>query len=106
MLSKSILPFIFGCSCLLVSCDDPELIKERGEQEKEIARLKGQITLAEEKLRDMPSDQSGELKQITAETNRLEAERRELADEITKIKAEEAALQKKFDAYKKKYSVD
>ncbi|WP_411827741.1 hypothetical protein [Luteolibacter sp. AS25] len=89
-----------------VSCDDPALVKKKGEQESEIARLTGELEIAEEKLKDLPEDRTEELLSATVVNKKLEAERQELLDEIEQIEMQETLLKEQFDTYKAKYSTE
>lgn len=90
----------------VVSCnEDPELVRKHGEQEAEIAKLKGEITLMEERLKYLPPDQSSELATAEQETRKLEAEHKQLADEVAKLESERDALKQQYEDYRRKYAV-
>lgn len=94
-------------SCMFViSCgEDPELVRKHGEQEAEIAKLKGEITLLEERLKYLPPDHSEDLKATEAEAMKLEAEHKQLEAEVAKLEAEHDALKKQYEDYRRKYAV-
>jgi chromosome segregation ATPase len=94
-------------SCLFViSCgEDPELVRKHGEQEAEMAKLKGEITLLEERLKYLPPDQSSDLATAERESLKLEAEHKQLEAEVEKLKAEQDELKKQYEDYKRKYAV-
>ena len=51
----------------LHSCDSPELVRKRDQQSIEITKLKGELAIVEEKLKDVPPDRSKELATIEEE---------------------------------------
>lgn len=90
----------------VISCnEDPELVRKHGEQEAEIAKLKGEITLMEERLKYLPPDQSSELAAAEQETRKLEAEQKQLADEVTRLEEEKDELKQQYEDYRRKYNV-
>lgn len=91
---------------LSVSCnEDPELVEKHGKQKTEIARLDAELALLQERLKYVPPDQSEELDQTIAETEKLEAKRAGLADEVAALQTEHTELVKKFEDYQRKYAV-
>ncbi len=91
---------------LSVSCnEDPELVKKHGEQQAEIARLSGELALLQERLKNVPPDESKELKNTRAEAEKLEEQRKLLSDEVAALEAEQKDLLEKFEDYKRKYSI-
>ena len=94
-------------SCMFViSCgEDPELVRKHGEQEAEIAKLKGEITLLEERLKYLPPDQSSDLESSERDSLKLEAEHKQLEAEVAKLEAEQETLKKQYEDYRRKYAV-
>jgi hypothetical protein len=98
-----ILPAIALCC---VSCgDDPKLVEKREKQKAEIARLKGELALIEEKLKDLPPDVTTELAQARKRAEEQTAEVAKLEAEVTELGSRKRSLQKEFDAYRAKYQV-
>ncbi len=97
---------LLAVSLALTSCgDDPQLVQKHGEQQAEIARLEGELALLQERLKNVPPDQSGELKDTVAEAAKLESERERLSEDVSALEAEHKALLEKFEDYKRKYAV-
>ena len=77
---------------LLASCGgkDPRLVKKAADQQTEIARLRGELGLLDEQLKNLPQDRSAEL----AEARKTaEAEKAFLQDFVLKAQANVQALQ-------------
>lgn len=109
MISLSLprLPLAIALSILCVSCgEDPELVKKHGEQQAEIAKLRGELALVQERLKNIPQDRSADLENASTEAKKLEEERGRLTDEVAGLETEKKALQEKFEAYKRKYAVN
>ncbi len=99
-------PIVICVVLALASCgDDPILIEKLEQQKSEISRLKGEIALVQEKLKNLPRDVSSEL----AQEKQLHAERSAqvilLEAEVADLDARKLALQKEFDAYRVRYQV-
>lgn len=93
-------------SFLLSSCgDDPELVKKHGEQESEIAKLNGELSLLNARLKNLPPDDSAKLEKSMAEAAKLEDERTRLSNEVAILEAEHNELLEKYEDYKIKYSI-
>ena len=95
-------------ACAGPSCkkeEDPKLIEKREQQQVEIARLKGELALLEEKLKNVPPDVTAELADITQQTELKAAEVTKLEAEKAGLEARKLALQKEFDAYRAKYPI-
>ena len=95
-------------SLLCVSCDkeDRALIEKKNTQATEITRLKGEIALLEEKLRNLPPDVSGELERKRKEVAKQQAVIDELEAGIRVQEQRKNELQREFDAYKAKYGIN
>lgn len=102
------------CSCSLLilitlscaSCsDDPKLVEKREKQKFEIARLKGELALIEERLKNLPPDVSTDLIAAKQLSDRQTAEVAGLEKEIAGLEARKKNLQKEFDVYRAKYQV-
>lgn len=104
---KTLLPCTaaaFFALCLS-SCDSPELAKKRDQQLLEIAQLKGELTLVEEKLKTVPADRSDELAALQAEVAAQQAVAKKLEAEVAELDAKKRTLEKDFTEYKSKYVV-
>ena len=100
--TRVLLPIILALS----SCGDPpELVAKREQQRAEIARLKGELEIMEEKLRNMPPDVSEELDEARKKAEKQTAEISGLEAEIKELQARKRTLQAEFDSYRAKYQV-
>ena len=91
--------------CFASCGEDPKLIEKKNVQAAEITRLKGEVALVEEKLRNLPPDVSGELEAKRKEIAEQEAEIKKLEAEVQEREERKNALQRDFDAYKAKYKI-
>ena len=90
----------------LASCgDDPKLVEKREQQKAEISRLKGEIALIEEKLKNMPPDVSEDLAAAKKKAEEQTAEVAKLEAEVAALDARKRAIKTDFDAYRAKYQV-
>lgn len=90
----------------LASCgDDPKLVEKREQQKAEISRLKGEIALIEEKLKNMPPDVSEDLAVAQKKAEEQTAEVAKLEAEVAALDARKRSIQNEFDAYRAKYQV-
>ncbi len=88
------------------SCgDDPELVKKTQEQQAEITRLRGEVALIDEKLRNLPADKSSELAEAKKVAETQTAEIKALEEEIASLEARKKSIDEEFKAYQRKYSV-
>jgi predicted nucleic acid-binding Zn-ribbon protein len=88
-----------GASC----GDDSKLVEKREMQKIEITRLKGELALFEEKLKNLPPDVSMDLKDARQLFEKQAAAVAGLEKEVEDLEAQKQALQSKFDAYRVKY---
>lgn len=104
-------PFNINCIAVLAalscgSCGDaPELVAKRERQKAEITRLKGELAIIEEKLKNMPPDVSGELEKARKTAEEQTAEINSMETEIKDLQARKRALQAEFDSYRAKYQL-
>ena len=95
---------LIALSC--ASCgDDPKLLEKREQQKAEITRLKGELALIEEKLKNLPPDVSTDLTEAKKLSDKQTAEVAELEKEVAGLDARKRLLQSEFDAYKAKYEL-
>lgn len=88
------------------SCgDDPKLVEKHEKQKAEITRLKGELALIEEKLKNLPPDVTEELASARIQAEKQTAEIASLETELTALEARKRALQSEFDLYRSKYQV-
>ncbi len=87
------------------SCSDPKLVEKREKQRVEISRLKGELALINEKLKNLPPDVSEQLAQAKALSDKQAAEVVTLEAEIAGLEAKKRSLQGEFEAYQVKYQV-
>jgi len=91
---------------LCASChDDPQLVEKREKQKSEIVRLKGELALIEEKLKNLPPDVSDQLTEAKALSEKQAAEVTALESEVAALEARKRSLQSEFEAYQAKYQV-
>lgn len=92
---------------LCVSCkEDPALIEKKNSQAAEITRLKGEIELLEEKIKNLPPDVSDELETKRAEVTRQEARIKQLEVDVRGQEDVKNSIQREFDAYRAKYKIN
>ena len=102
--SLCLISIVIGFSA--VSCgDDPKLVEKREQQKAEISRLKGEIALIEEKLKNLPPDVSEELAAAKKQSEEQTAEVARLEAEVAALDARKRTLQNEFDSYRAKYQV-
>lgn len=95
------------CALLLSSCgDDPELVARKEQQKTEIASLRGEIALLEEKLRDLPEDVSDQLDSARKKEASQNAEIARLEEEIKNLQKRKRELGKEFDVYRARYQTN
>jgi predicted nucleic acid-binding Zn-ribbon protein len=92
---------------LAVTCsscsDDPKLVEKREKQKAEITRLKGELALITEKLKNLPPDVTDELADARALAEKQSIEVSGLETEVAGLEAKKRSLQSDFDAYQLKY---
>ena len=89
----------------LISCESKELTLKKEQQAIEITRLKGELNLIEEKLRNMPPDKATELAAAEIEAEAQKEEVKELEAEVTELETKKRELEQQFEDYKRKYAV-
>lgn len=100
------IPFLMLPSLILSSCgEDPLLVEKREKQKAEITRLKGELSLIEEKLKNVPPDVSAELAAAKQLHEKQSAEVENLDKEIASLETRKRTLQAEYDAYRIKYQV-
>ena len=93
-------------SLSVTSCgDDPKLVEKREQQRAEIARLKGDLALIDEKLKNLPPDVSSELAEAKQVSAKQAGEITALEAEVAELEARKRSLQDEFTAYQAKYRV-
>lgn len=90
---------------MVSACDSKEALKKRDDQALELTKLKAELAIIEEQIKDVPEDRTKELAAIEEETKAQEAEITKLEGEIKDLETRKATVQKEFDDYKKKYVV-
>jgi len=98
--SLAVIPTLF-----LVACESKELTRKKEQQNIEITRLKGELDLIEEKLRNLPPDKTSELAAAEVEAESQKEEVKELEAEVTALEAKKRDLEKQFEDYKRKYVI-
>ena len=89
----------------LISCESKELTLKKEQQAIEITRLKGELNLIEEKLRNLPPDKAAELAAAEIEAEAQKEEVKELEAEVTELETKKRELERQFEDYKRKYAV-
>ena len=70
---QSLIPILIAFAC--ASCgEDPKLVEKHEKQKAEVARLKGELALVEEKLKNMPADVSEDLEKAKKQAGEQAAE--------------------------------
>ena len=95
---------LLALSCASCS-DDPKLVEKREKQKAEISRLKGELALIDEKLKNLPPDVSADLAEAKQLSEKQSAEVAALETEVAALDAKKRSLQSEFDAYKIKYQI-
>jgi len=96
----------FAIPLLLVSCgDDPKMVAKYETQKIEISRLKGELLLIEEKLKNLPPDISKDLVKAKEQSEKQTTEIGLLETEVTGLEAKKRGLQADYDAYKLRYQL-
>lgn len=95
---------LFALAC--ASCgDDPKLVEQREKQKVEIARLKGELTLVNEKLKNLPPDVADQLVEAKKLSEKQSAEVALLETEVAALETKKRLLKSEFEAYQAKYQV-
>lgn len=88
------------------SCgDNPALVEKREKQKVEIARLRGELALLEEQLKNLPPDVSKELEEAKKEAETQAADVASLEAEVASLESRKRALQGEYDDYRKKFPI-
>lgn len=91
---------------MLSSCgEDPELTRKLQIQEAEITRLRGELALIEERLKNLPPDKSSELAEAKKQAEIQASEISLLEAEIASLEERKKSLKQEFEEYKRKYYV-
>jgi cell division protein FtsB len=99
-------PLLLAPCLILVSCgDDPQMVAKREQQKAEIAKLKGELALIEEKLKNLPPDVSHELTTTRELAEKQQSEVAGLEKEVAALEERKRTLQSEFDSYKVKYQL-
>lgn len=104
-MNTSTISIIALCIALTACKDDPKLVAKLGEQEVEIAKLRGELLLAEARLENLPPVQTEEPDEVNVKTNDLDKEHQHLTAKLAELEATRQTLQEEYEAYKKKYSM-
>ena len=98
------LSFLFALGCS--SCgDDPKLVQTREKQKVEIARLKGELALVNEKLKNLPPDIADQLAEARKISEKQSAEVVALEAEVAALESKKRSLKSEFEAYQFKYQL-
>jgi len=89
----------------LISCESKELVAKRDQQVAEIARLKGELALLDEKLKNAPPDQSEQLLEAKKKSEEQVSEIARLETEIAELSEKKQVLQSEFKEYQSKYTI-
>lgn len=102
-----LIPFLIVAAfgAVLSSCDSPELVRKRDQQALEITKLKGELSVVEERLKDIPPDRTEDLSVIEQEAKTQQEEITKLEGEIKDLEAKKESVEKEFQEYKRKYVI-
>ncbi len=92
-------------AAVLCSCDSPEMVRKRDQQALEITKLRGELALLEERLKDLPPDRSEDLAAVEQETKKQQEEIIKLENEIKDLESKKESVKKDFEEYKRKYVI-
>lgn len=99
-LSSSVLSF------LCVSCgDDPKLVEKREQQKVEITRLKGELALVNEKLKNLPPDVANQLDEARKLSEKQSTEVAALETEVAALELKQRSLKAELENYQAKYQL-
>jgi septal ring factor EnvC (AmiA/AmiB activator) len=97
---------VLAVASVASSCNEDEaLIQKREQQLVEIAKLRGELTLIEAKLADIPPDRSQELAETRAKIEEQTAAADQLEKEIGELNARRRAIENEFDQYRRNYAI-
>lgn len=97
---------VFCSSLFIISCgDDPKMVEKREQQKAEISKLRGEIALIEEKLKNLPPDVSADLAATRDLVEKQQSEVAVLEKEVAVLVERKRELQNEFDSYKIKYQL-
>lgn len=104
MLPSRTLSFSLLVALVCTSCgDDPKLVEKREKQKVELARLKGELALVEEKLKNVPPDVAVQLTEAKKLSEKQSAEVALLEAEVADLEAKKRTLKSELEAYQAKY---
>lgn len=90
----------------LTACgEDPKLVEKREKQRVEIEKLKGEVALIDEKLKDLPPDVSSELPEAQKIFDKQSSDITRLEAEIAALENQKRNLQADYDSYRAKYQL-
>ncbi|MES2660753.1 MAG: hypothetical protein V4689_19160 [Verrucomicrobiota bacterium] len=98
------LAILMALTCASCS-EDPKLVEKREQQKAEISRLRGELALIDEKMKNLPPDVSNELEEARKVSEKQSAEVAALETEVAALEAKKRSLQGEFEAYQAKYQV-
>lgn len=94
---------VFSCC----SCgEDAVLVEKKNAQATEITRLKGEINLLEEKIKNLPPDVTEELEAKRNEIEEQKAVIKKLEAEVWDQEERKNDLQREFDIYRARYKIE
>lgn len=96
----AVIPALF-----LISCESKELTRKREQQNIEITRLKGELTLIEQKLNNLPPDRSAEVASAEIEAESQKEELKELEADVAELEVKKREIEQQFTDYKRKYAI-
>ncbi len=99
-----LLTLLFAIGCLSCS-EDAKLVEQREKQKVEIARLKGDLALVNEKLKNLPPDVADQLAEAKKLSEKQSAEVASLEAEVAALEVKKRSLKSEFEAYQAKYQV-
>ncbi|MCU0796934.1 MAG: hypothetical protein MUF31_13485 [Akkermansiaceae bacterium] len=93
-------------SLVLASCgDDPELVRKREEQRAELRKLRSELDVLDERLKNAPKDRSADLAKLEEETAAREEKISALETEVAALEAKKKELEAEFEDYRRKYPI-
>lgn len=99
-------PVIAFLAIVSVSCEDPKLVEKRDSQKAEITKLRGELALIDEKLKNLPPDVTGDLETARGLAAKQKEEIESLEKEVASLTDKREALKDEYEAYQVKYKAN
>jgi len=81
------------------------MVEKREQQKAEISKLRGELALVEEKLKNLPPDVTNDLATTRSLVEKQQSEVAVLEKDVAALEERKRILQGEFDSYKIKYQL-